>query len=344
LKRSRRASGLERRKPIAQASHSQPRSVTCFRIPGVRTPQYALLRELPRGLSARQRIYRCLSGGHIEPFADVEFLSAVATLERQGRLTRLYGGLPPYMAFAAPSGFLGRQLAHDRQPRGRTAAAGTPGDALPGRCGRAGKPHPPARVRRVLRQAGFVARVRCAAPTTVTTPGSTATRHATQAFAGVNWTFGVGPELVAGLRYTRTDSHQRIGGARLEAVFPFDTAAKALGFDRLRLRYIGGSRSGMYELGGGYSFSGQGALASAALQAEHVHVGTDLIFAGMTWLPYVGFETLSKPKRAEAGDGSSVTTCPIGYALRDVSTITTLDVNPENQVNGQTCFRAGGRG
>ncbi len=89
------------------------RSVTSFRIAGVRTPQYALLRELPRGLNARQRIYRCLGSGHIKPFADVEFLSGGATLERQGQRTRLYVGLPPYMAFAAPSGFLGRQLAHE---------------------------------------------------------------------------------------------------------------------------------------------------------------------------------------------------------------------------------------
>jgi hypothetical protein len=183
----------------------------------------------------------------------------------------------------------------------------------------------------------------CEVPTTVTTPGIVANRHATQAFAGVNWTFGVGPELVAGLRYTRTNSHQRIGGARLEAVFPFDTTAKTIGFDRLRLRYIGGRRSGMHELGGGYSFSGQGVLASAALQAEHVHVGTDLIFSGMTWLPYVGFETLTKPRRAEASGGSSVTTCPNAYTLRDVSTLTSIVVNPENQANGQTCYRPAGR-
>jgi hypothetical protein len=93
----------------------------------------------------------------------------------------------------------------------------------------------------------------------------------------------------------------------------------------------------MYELCGGYSFSGPGVLASAALQAEHVHTGTDLIFAGMTWLPYVGFETLTKPKRAEASDGSSVTTCLNGYNLTAVSTLTSIVVNPENQANGQTC-------
>ncbi|WP_211343771.1 HipA domain-containing protein [Roseateles asaccharophilus] len=88
-------------------------TVTSFRVTGVRTPLYGLLRQLPMGLSARQRIYRHLRDGHIEPFADVEFLAGGATVERIGTLTRLYEGLPPYLLFAAPSGFLGRQLAHE---------------------------------------------------------------------------------------------------------------------------------------------------------------------------------------------------------------------------------------
>ena len=74
---------------------------------------YGLLRQLPMGLSARQRIYRHMRKGNIEPFADVEFLAGGATVERIGDVTRLYEGLPPYMLFAAPSGFLGRQLAHE---------------------------------------------------------------------------------------------------------------------------------------------------------------------------------------------------------------------------------------
>lgn len=98
---------------LSRAIHDLARSVTSFRIPGHRTPQYALLRELPQGLNARQQIYRCLRQGNVEPFAEVEFLSGGATLERMGKATRLYEGLPPYMAFAAPSGFLGRQTAHE---------------------------------------------------------------------------------------------------------------------------------------------------------------------------------------------------------------------------------------
>lgn len=88
-------------------------TVTSVRVTGVRTPMYGLLRPLPMGLGARQRIYRQRRDGHIEPFADVEFLAGGATVERIGRATRLYAGLPPYMLFASPSGFLGRQLAQE---------------------------------------------------------------------------------------------------------------------------------------------------------------------------------------------------------------------------------------
>ena len=65
------------------------------------------------GLNPRQRIHRYLGQGHIRPFAEVEFLAGGATLEKTDKATMLYEGLPPYMAFAAPSGFLGRQLAQE---------------------------------------------------------------------------------------------------------------------------------------------------------------------------------------------------------------------------------------
>lgn len=86
-------------------------SVLQFRVTGDRTPRYALLRQLPLALQSRQRIYRMLRNGAIQPFAEVAFLSGGATLERIDATTRVYDGLPPYMAFVAPSGFLGRQQA-----------------------------------------------------------------------------------------------------------------------------------------------------------------------------------------------------------------------------------------
>lgn len=97
--------------------------VTSFRVTGHRTPRYALLRRLPLGLNPRQRIYRRLSSGSIAPFAEIEFLAGGATLERGQGQTVLYAGLPPYMAFAAPSGFLGRRLAHEMSQDARVAQA-----------------------------------------------------------------------------------------------------------------------------------------------------------------------------------------------------------------------------
>lgn len=105
---------------LSRAIHRLGSSVTSFKPTGDRTPRYALLRALPDGLVARQRIYRVLRSGTIEPFAEVEFLVGGATLERMGKATRLYEGLPPYMVFAAPSGFLGRQMA-ELASRGRSS-------------------------------------------------------------------------------------------------------------------------------------------------------------------------------------------------------------------------------
>ncbi len=98
---------------LSRTIHGLSHKVVNFKIAGDRTPRYALLRPLPLALHPQQRVYRHLSSGHIEPFADVEFLAGGATLERRGKATRLYEGLPPYMLFAAPSGFLGRQLAQE---------------------------------------------------------------------------------------------------------------------------------------------------------------------------------------------------------------------------------------
>ncbi len=61
-------------------------------------PRYVLQRPLPMGLKPRQRSYRLLDSGHIEPFADVDFPSGGAKPQRRGTLTRLYEHLPPSMS------------------------------------------------------------------------------------------------------------------------------------------------------------------------------------------------------------------------------------------------------
>lgn len=99
--------------PTLSRTIQQLPEVLSFRRPGIRTPQYAMLRQLPGSLGSHQTIHRVLSTGAIVPFAEVAFIQGGGTLERMGRRTRLYDGLAPYMAFSAPSGFLGRQLARD---------------------------------------------------------------------------------------------------------------------------------------------------------------------------------------------------------------------------------------
>lgn len=97
---------------LSRTIQALPGVLTSFRVSGDRTPRYAALRKLPGGLDSRQIVYRVSSAGTYEEFARVEFLSGGATLERAPGRTTLYSGLPPYMAFSSPTGFLGRQVAH----------------------------------------------------------------------------------------------------------------------------------------------------------------------------------------------------------------------------------------
>lgn len=86
--------------------------VVSFRLPGVRTPRYARLRQLGADVDARQPMYRISAEGLVSEIGAVSFLAGGGTLvdsELLGR--RFHEGLPPEMAFAAPSGFLGRQAA-----------------------------------------------------------------------------------------------------------------------------------------------------------------------------------------------------------------------------------------
>ena len=96
---------------LSRTIRAFPEVLTTFRVTGDRTPRYGLLRRLPGGLHPKQSVYRISNAGGMEPFASVEFLGGGATLEITPSRNTLYEGLPPYMAFSAPSGFLGRQVA-----------------------------------------------------------------------------------------------------------------------------------------------------------------------------------------------------------------------------------------
>ena len=83
-----------------------------FRVTGVRTPRYGLVRRLPGNVSGQQKVFRIDAHGSITEAGTISLLAGGATFLQLGTGGQLYAGLPPSMAFAAPSGFLGRQTAH----------------------------------------------------------------------------------------------------------------------------------------------------------------------------------------------------------------------------------------
>lgn len=181
--------------------------------------------------------------------------------------------------------------------------------------------------------AGYSCSSSCLAPT-VTGQVNEGDRDATQAFAGVNWAFGRGPELVLGVRQTRTNDRHRVVGAKVEATFPFTQSS--ISYDKLRMRLIAGHRNAMTELGGGYSFLGKDFLLSGAVQGNYVVLGTDFTLDSFKWQPFVGINTLG---RLEAPGVSSDGTlsCPANYYLVPAGSGAGAGATSGQIVNGQTC-------
>lgn len=81
-----------------------------LRIPGVRTPRYALVRREP--VLSPQPIFRVGEDGRVAEIGHVTFLEGGGTwVDLGGAANRFHEGLPPEMAFAAPSGYLGARIA-----------------------------------------------------------------------------------------------------------------------------------------------------------------------------------------------------------------------------------------
>ena len=179
----------------------------------------------------------------------------------------------------------------------------------------------------------------CAVPTLSGATSGGGRRDTTEAFAGINWAFGSGPELVVGVRSLRTDARRRVEGARLETTFP--VSMQSISFDKLRLRLVGGHRSGMYELGGGYSFVGKGFLLSSALQTDYFNVGTDLTLGDFKWQPFVGVNTLERAKALDLNSSGTLACAPGAGDLTPVADLLPAAVAPELQLNGFTCFQGG---
>jgi hypothetical protein len=85
------------------------KEVLRFREPGVRTPRYALVRNEP--IASPQPVFRVDGDGRVSEIGAVSFLRGGTWVDLGGPDSRFHEGLPPAMAFAAPSGYLGARIA-----------------------------------------------------------------------------------------------------------------------------------------------------------------------------------------------------------------------------------------
>jgi hypothetical protein len=105
---------LLNRLQISQATFSRTiqsldADVLRFREPGIRTPRYALVRSDP--VASPQAVFQVSEDGRVTDIGSVNFLrGGAAWVDLGGTDSRLHEGLPPAMAFAAPSGYLGSRI------------------------------------------------------------------------------------------------------------------------------------------------------------------------------------------------------------------------------------------
>lgn len=148
-------------------------------------------------------------------------------------------------------------------------------------------------------------------------------------FVGINWNFGSKtPELVLGFRSLKTKANKKSSGTQLDLILGLQGG---LSFDRVRLAYVGGPRSGLAQLGLGYSYAQKTPLVMAGVQAPYVHAGVDYLFTG-SFLPYVGVNSLGRPKLPNGTSACANSTAPLQ--------VSDFDFPPAEQftTNGQTCF------
>lgn len=176
----------------------------------------------------------------------------------------------------------------------------------------------------------------CTAPTLVGGATGSGLRKDNKLFAGINWNFGKSSaELVVGFRHLRVQSNKDVEGAKLDFTLPFSTSG--IGFDKLRLRYVSGTRDVQGEAGGGFSFQSGKPLLGAEVQGPYVLGGLDYVIGG-GFQPYVGVNSLGKPKLPTLGSASQVN-CTTG-TLTSTSVVDFFITDPTALiVQNQTCFQ-----
>ncbi len=176
----------------------------------------------------------------------------------------------------------------------------------------------------------------CTAPTATVINAPGGKRRSETFFMGINWNFGTkAPELVLGLRSLRTGVDKKSSGAQLDMFLPF---LGGISFDRIRLSYVGGQRSVLGQLGFGYSFSLQTPLVGLGVQVPYANFGLDYLFRG-TALPYVGLNSLNRPKMPTGGASSTTYACNSGVLTTPITDFE-FDDEPNQTLADRTCFEA----
>lgn len=171
----------------------------------------------------------------------------------------------------------------------------------------------------------------CVTPTSTTISTPAGKRRTDSFFVGINWNFGAkSPELVLGFRGLRTNTSKKSDGYQLDLILPF---ASTLSFDRVRLSYVGGQRSALGQLGLGYSFAQKSFLGNVALQAPYATAGVDYLFSG-SLLPYVGVNSLGRPRVPTSGASSTTLGCTAPATLQPADNF----IGTVGSTDGFTCF------
>ncbi len=177
----------------------------------------------------------------------------------------------------------------------------------------------------------------CTAPTATVINAPGGKRRSESFFMGINWNFGTkAPELVLGLRSLRTGVDKKSSGAQLDVFLPF---LGGISFDRIRLSYVGGQRSVLGQLGFGYSFSQQTPLVGLGVQVPYANFGLDYLFRG-TALPYVGLNSLNRPKTPTGGASTTNYNCS-NNDIQPTTPITDFFFDDEQTqtLDDRTCFQ-----
>lgn len=121
-------------------------------------------------------------------------------------------------------------------------------------------------------------------------------------YIGLVWTLGQSstvPDLVVGLRHTKTDSSSDVKGNDVSARFKLNGG---IAFDSVRAVYLNGSRSSQANLGLGYSATYQSVFGTVGGSAEHLKLGLDYLYKPAKFDPFVEVNTLKKPGITEPID------------------------------------------